>query len=456
MTEQRTARSVRAHARRAKQALVLQVVVAAVALTSTVWFGFRIATQNEQLERGAEALEHVQRALQFLGALQPRHAEAVIELRLADGLLSESLDGPRRSLLQVLAEAQYGSDDVSGAIATIQRVLALPATRAEDDVVPRILLAKYQCAAGEIELARGLIVGDFAARHRDTLLGEDGFRRACAPLVAELTAEVSSTSTTPPPVADPLFKVRLVFLHVRGDRDRAAAIRVAQGLCDTHGYSVPGIEHVAPARDYPQGGDVRYYHAAQKAEAEEIARHVGALLAAEQWSDARLEVRPLVGYDALPQDRVEVWLPARSGAVAEASPSGTADARFGCFSPADAKWLVERLDSDSREERLRAGQVVANRVKDGTDTEILEALLGELSLPRLGELSAAGRLNVLYMLNVRPEWSGALGARLGERLDEAEARASTGVAIGSQTRDCIRSLREKLGGQRGSDTCGGL
>lgn len=457
MTEQRTARSVQAYAQRARFALVLQVVVAALALASTVWFGYRIQHQNALLQDGIQAMAHVQRALQYLSAQRPLYREAVPELRAAEELLSSSLEAPRRSLLQLLAEAQFKSDNAGDAITTIERLQQLPHGEPEDGILLNIRLAKYSCAADDIDRARNLVIGEFAERHRALLLGEDGFSEACAALVEELEADPNGAASMPLAVAiDPAFKVRLVFLHIRQESERGTAIRIAEALCNEHGYSIPGIERIAPPRPYPRIGDLRYYHSEQEGEATRIGLSIERLMAEEGWRDTRLSVLPLVGFDGLPRDRVEVWLPERDTGPGVELAEERAPPRFACFPRRDAHRLVEQLNSTSREERLRAGELVANRVRSPDDTEILDALLDQLAMPRLAELSATGRLNVLYMLNLRPRWTDTLAIRLGRELDEIEAGSGQNAPIGAQTRDCIDRLREKLKGLPGRDSCGGL
>jgi hypothetical protein len=109
--------------------------------------------------------------------------------------------------------------------------------------------------------------------------------------------------------------------------------------------------------------------------------------------------------------------------------------------------------------RVRAGQAIVEAVRGERDPAILGELVAELELPRLDQLTASGRFNVLYMLNVYDDWPRAREAeRLRAALDtiEQRARGANPLVIGSQTRDCVDKLRKKLDGQKGIENrCGG-
>jgi fermentation-respiration switch protein FrsA (DUF1100 family) len=115
--------------------------------------------------------------------------------------------------------------------------------------------------------------------------------------------------------------VRIVYLHIRNESDRADAERLAQALRQA-GYRVPGIELVAEPRGY--GANVRYYYEQQSEQSRAIADAVVNAARASGlavWSDWRPELRSLAGqYDRLPRDRVEVWLPPREQTVRRRSP----------------------------------------------------------------------------------------------------------------------------------------
>ena len=136
-----------------------------------------------------------------------------------------------------------------------------------------------------------------------------------------------------------------------------------------------------------------------------------------------------------------------SGTDAEAAPSGPGS------SP------VKDLNAADAGTRVRAGQAVVEAVRGAQDPAILGELVGQLQLPRLEELTASGRFNVLYMLNVYNDWPQSRQAEpLRDALVTIERRATgtNPLVIGAQTRDCIEKLRAKLAGRTGvEDRCGG-
>ena len=136
-----------------------------------------------------------------------------------------------------------------------------------------------------------------------------------------------------------------------------------------------------------------------------------------------------------------------SGTDAEAAPSRPGS------SP------VKDLNAADAGTRVRAGQAVVEAVRGAQDPAILGELVGQLQLPRLEELTASGRFNVLYMLNVYNDWPQSRQAEpLRDALVTIERRATgtNPLVIGAQTRDCIEKLRAKLAGRTGvEDRCGG-
>jgi hypothetical protein len=120
---------------------------------------------------------------------------------------------------------------------------------------------------------------------------------------------------------------------------------------------------------------------------------------------------------------------------------------------------VKDLNAADAGTRVRAGQAVVEAVRGAQDPAILGELVGQLQLPRLEELTASGRFNVLYMLNVYNDWPQSRQAEpLRNALTTIERRASGAnpLVIGAQTRDCIDKLRAKLARQTGvEDRCGG-
>lgn len=123
--------------------------------------------------------------------------------------------------------------------------------------------------------------------------------------------------------------------------------------------------------------------------------------------------------------------------------------------------LAAELNSPDRAIRVSAGEQVATVLRDGEIAEqqaIAAALVQQLQGQNLVELSASGRFNMLYMLNIlnSEPLVRAVGDDLRQSLDQIEARTGQGVAIGTQTKDCIAKLRLKLIGTTDvPDTCGG-
>ena len=119
--------------------------------------------------------------------------------------------------------------------------------------------------------------------------------------------------------------------------------------------------------------------------------------------------------------------------------------------------VVARLNAPDSRTRMQAGQEVVEAIRGGRSTEVIGLLVGELEGPRLEALSASGRFNILYLLNVYDDWpSSPYADRLNLALQGIEAREGAGVQIGGQTRDCMDRLRRKLTGERNvGDRCGG-
>ncbi|MEO0467220.1 MAG: toll/interleukin-1 receptor domain-containing protein [Pseudomonadota bacterium] len=126
---------------------------------------------------------------------------------------------------------------------------------------------------------------------------------------------------------------------------------------------------------------------------------------------------------------------------------------------AAASRLAIDLNSADRSTRLLAGQQVATLLRDGdpeSREDMANALVDQLSIANLEQLSASGRFNMLYMLNTLDDPAREAGVELLLALDTIEARRGEGIAIGTQTQDCIDNLRAKLTSPLDlPDTCGG-
>jgi len=359
MSEQRTARSVRAYARGAQIAVLLQVAIAALAILVSVFLTNDIANKrselaglNSQAANVNAAIGEYLKALRSLDDATGGSIDTVIAsfqsvdhrlsmLTPADAVAGQQRDDLRREVLRSLAAAQAQGGKYGDAIATIAALNGLhepdPAKAAGDT----LRLATYQCQNGDTGAAHTLIDNAFITQHGALLAADDAFQSACGALVAAAGSVSATADASPAPASqapaqpsDPAFKIRYVYIQVRSEADRALGQRVAESLCDTGlaraadaRYSAPGIEVIGADRPYPPRPEVRYYYAQQQGEAAAIAAIVA------QTSGAQLRLRPVVGIDNLPKDRLEVWLPA-SDTAPEVGATTNAERRqrFSCRS----------------------------------------------------------------------------------------------------------------------------
>lgn len=147
---------------------------------------------------------------------------------------------------------------------------------------------------------------------------------------------------------------------------------------------------------------------------------------------------------------------ARNSASAIAAPHATPDVEHGVAAASDglsAANLVLNLNNDDPATRVQSGQQLFEPIRTSGDAQIRSALI--LSDPTLTQLSASGRFNVLYMLNVFHEWPpGPETTALSQALAFLDSRREQ-YAIGAQTQDCIDRLRAKIGGRTDvGDRCG--
>lgn len=489
---QRTSRAIHAYARDARLALVLQVVVAVVALAATVVFAVMIRNATNQLdtvrrELVAEStrLEAARTRVAFADDATRAVLEAAAALATREparyAAAIASLDAVRANLVSASAELDERNDtaavrqlkDVRVAVTgTLARVLfARPDRKAEDieravalasdnlrepGLTPdqvfagTVTLATFHCERRDDQALKALVNARFVADFPQ--IGANGvLPEACRTLAGVAAPPVAAFDASR---AEAAYRVRTVYLHVASDTDRPWAAALALALCEA-GYDAPGIETV-DARKIQPGGHLVYYYEPQASEAAWLAARVGA-----PWKQAPA-IRRLTGFGNLDRHTVELWLPAVGRDAA--APTGADELRRfkGCLAKGrdsgTAETLVAQLVSDNRQDRLSAGQSLANRIRGTDDAEVVAALLAQLEGQKLDHLSAAGRLNVLYLLNVEPAWAGRQDkGRLAAALDTIEARARTrGIAVGSQTGDCIGKLRLKIEGRTAADRCGGL
>jgi hypothetical protein len=485
-----TSSAISAYARNARRAVRLQVIVAGLAFVATVVFALLIANQTAQLNKvnaeKAAALERLRAtdtatqavlkaAAAFASGDKDRYDAAIDRLRSErtnfasiatdveaqdDQTAFSEVQKVRHSINRALASALFSRpgrslDDLSGAIQFESDNLTLPGLDERDRYASTIALAAYQCAADDTAAAKALLNDAFLAQNPEATR-EITLLDACGGLFEIPEAEIAAFN---PQQTDPQFRVRRIFLHIVTEADRGRAQALGRALCEA-GYAVPRIELVSKSAA-PKLNQVRYYYPAQASEAEWIASRFNAQ-PDRDWTWEPPAIRQLTGFDNLDPQNIEIWLresPAVSGRMPNPAVEATLTCRTASQTPAalDIPAVIAQLTSDNKAQRLAAGQTVANLIRSDNDSAIIAALIAELQPPRLEQLTASGRLNVLYMLNIEPAWQSRAEAQpLREALATVRARASQGVAIGGQTNDCLTKLESKLRGNPAADTCGGL
>ncbi len=112
--------------------------------------------------------------------------------------------------------------------------------------------------------------------------------------------------------------------------------------------------------------------------------------------------------------------------------------------------LVGQMDAATREERIGAVQRLID--DHATNPQAVEQALTMLEEPRVGTLSASGRINVMVFLQ-RTEpaaWNASTLRRADAALEAMRGRAAAGTApIGEQTREILRGLEDHLDVVRG-------
>ena len=140
-----------------------------------------------------------------------------------------------------------------------------------------------------------------------------------------------------------------------------------------------------------------------------------------------------------------------------AAPSSAGSGSVSAAEQKAADDLVARLNSTDRDTRIQAGQRVANALRETDNAAVLRSLVKQLERPARDALSASGRFNILYMINLSDGWERAeIESDLRAAIVDIKDRANAGVAIGNQTRDCLTKIDRRLDGDdTTSRRCGG-
>ncbi|MEM7639315.1 MAG: hypothetical protein AAF269_09645, partial [Pseudomonadota bacterium] len=140
-----------------------------------------------------------------------------------------------------------------------------------------------------------------------------------------------------------------------------------------------------------------------------------------------------------------------------AAPSSAGSGSVSAAEQKAADDLVARLNSTDRDTRIQAGQRVANALRETDNAAVLRSLVIQLERPARDALSASGRFNILYMINLSDGWERAeIESDLRAAIVDIKDRANAGVAIGNQTRDCLTKIDRRLDGDdTASRRCGG-
>lgn len=358
--------AVRTFASSAMRLIILQVVIAALALGAVAFAALRLgdvtrATEAMRTELQtatdardaaaadlavattelAESKARVQAASAALGDLVEGAKQLVGALREPAGearVLSASGAAARLSraksqweavnpgagdplILRMLAEAQHASGSSAAAFATVSQAMAAagPDAAPADRIADLVARALYGCASGDASGAEALAAagGDAAEAFRvdrRLVAGNRELQSACARLPAAARALAGATGsgaaeTASAPDAS-AYRITQVFLHIAVEDDRAKAKAVEAEL-EKLGYRVLGIELVPS--DPGRNRSIRYFYDAQK-EAGFVDRLQDDCVAAakaaglgEAWQARYREVSLDGKYERLPLNRVEIW-----------------------------------------------------------------------------------------------------------------------------------------------------
>lgn len=332
--------TVRALVRGTRSALIVQLVVAALALAATVfalWQTRELEKRRAGLQAEVVALESAGDGLraaneaasagyrQWQRWLARADREALEKAGEAFGRALEN--APGNAIFQdQLAQIRMASGDAGGASEAAGVALEYAKAEANEDgeesgvaLSYYARLAAYQCAAGQAEQARTTLAGAgdaIAALQANAELNAELVRYCGGLGQPAQPGAVSTREVSSPPSSAELaeaYKVKIVYLHIRDEADRADAERLRAALRE-RGYRVPGIQLVAPPRGYRES--LRYYYDQQSVEAAAMAGQVTAIaneIGLSGWAGWTPRTLSLAGaYENLPRDRVEIWLPERS------------------------------------------------------------------------------------------------------------------------------------------------
>jgi hypothetical protein len=339
-----TASTIRGLVSRSRTALVVQVVIGLVALAAAA--GSVFVLRDAQIELGevrteAETLREETAALRSeIGDLELERdglTNAMPYLRRAHQAWAQGqLDVAVQAFNDALGEAPNDADTLSSlaqvyfaqgnaADAARWQAEALQHAGASAAIVDYARLIAYQCASGNAGGAAATVAAapaGFAAAVQFDRQTSALIAGACGQTAPELTAMLSAASAGTSTVSEgdraeanaaSAFQVRIIYLHIRDEADRADAERLAVALRQAN-YRVPGIELVESPRGY--GPNVRYYYEQQADQSRaitELAVNAARELGLAGWSEWQPRQVSLAGrYDRLPSDRVEIWLPPRS------------------------------------------------------------------------------------------------------------------------------------------------
>lgn len=368
MEERPASRTVTAYARGLYLAQVFQLAVAGIAILAVVIGGYMVARQRADLKQleaaqalaaeklaAAEAMSGVR--LEFnsrliglgtqIAGITPGdpagysaglaaigQLEADFATDLAAPEWREAALRLKRLTVNLLEASQQFDRAAAGQAALVE---ALGDTAATADL---IRLATLHCRKGDFATAQfvvtGRLMGTDPAEFNDT-----AFQDACAARISlpvrplgpgedeakEVASGPDAEDGAPAPGRGPasdrgdepaaVQEVQKVFLHIREEGQRAAALKIAQKLCAA-GYEMPGIEKVEPPRAYPSTPRVIYYHSDQAGEAGSIGGLITQLAGDSGlpgWA-IPYDLRLYRG-EGLPRDRVEIWFPETTELSAE-------------------------------------------------------------------------------------------------------------------------------------------